>query len=124
MGDSVVGGTINKNGSIEFRATAVGKETVIARIIKLVEDAQGSKAPIQKLADKIASVFVPVVIGIAAVTFVLWYFVGGIGFTSSMINFIAVLIIACPCALGPCNADGNHRRNRAGRVDRHFDKKC
>src|SRR5208283_3511459 len=100
IGDSVVGGTINKNGSIEFRATAVGKETVIARIIKLVEDAQGSKAPIQKLADTIASVFVPVVIGIAAVTFALWYFVGGIGFTSSMINFIAVLIIACPCALG------------------------
>ena len=100
IGDSVVGGTINKNGSIEFRATAVGEETVIARIIKLVEDAQGSKAPIQKLADTIASVFVPVVIGIAAVTFALWYFVGGIGFTSSMINFIAVLIIACPCALG------------------------
>jgi Cu+-exporting ATPase len=100
MGDSVVGGTINKNGSIEFRATAVGKETVIARIIKLVEDAQGSKAPIQKLADTIASIFVPVVIGIAVVTFGLWYFVGGIGFTSSMINFIAVLIIACPCALG------------------------
>jgi Cu+-exporting ATPase len=99
-GDKVVGGTINKNGSIEFRATAVGKETVIARIIKLVEDAQGSKAPIQKLADTIASIFVPVVIGIAVVTFGLWYFVGGIGFTSSMINFIAVLIIACPCALG------------------------
>ncbi|MGA7161406.1 MAG: heavy metal translocating P-type ATPase [Bacteroidota bacterium] len=99
-GDKVVGGTINKNGSMEFRATAVGKDTVIAQIIKLVEEAQGSKAPIQKLADKIASVFVPVVIGIAAVTFVLWYFVGGIGFTPSMINFIAVLIIACPCALG------------------------
>ena len=89
-GDKVVGGTINKNGSIEFRATAVGKETVIARIIKLVVDAQGSKAPIQKLADTIASIFVPVVIGIAVVTFGLWYFVGGIGFTSSMINFIAV----------------------------------
>ncbi len=100
MEDKVVGGTINKNGSIEFRATAVGKETVIAQIIKLVEEAQGSKAPIQKLADKIASVFVPIVIGIAAVTFALWYFVGEIGFTSSMINFIAVLIIACPCALG------------------------
>jgi len=99
-GQKVIGGTINKNGSIEFRATAVGKETVIARIIKLVEDAQGSKAPIQKLADTIASLFVPVVIGLASVTFCLWYFVGGIGFTSSMINFIAVLIIACPCALG------------------------
>lgn len=98
--DKVVGGTINNNGSIEFRATAIGKDTVIAHIIKLVEEAQGSKAPIQSLADKIASVFVPVVIGIAIVTFLLWYFVGGIGFTPAMINFIAVLIIACPCALG------------------------
>jgi len=99
-GNSVVGGTINKNGSIDFRATAIGKDTLLARIVKLVENAQGSKAPIQKLADKIASVFVPVVIGIAALTFVLWYFIGAIGFTPSMINFIAVLIIACPCALG------------------------
>jgi P-type Cu+ transporter len=99
-GENVVGGTINKNGSIEFRATAVGKDTVIARIIKLVEDAQGSKAPIQTLADTIASVFVPTVIAIALVTFLLWYFIGGIGFTAAMLNFIAVLIIACPCALG------------------------
>ncbi len=98
--DKVVGGTINNNGSIEFRAAAIGKDTVIAHIIKLVEEAQGSKAPIQSLADKIASVFVPIVIGIAVVTFLLWYFVGGIGFTPAMINFIAVLIIACPCALG------------------------
>ncbi|HCV43432.1 MAG TPA: heavy metal translocating P-type ATPase, partial [Bacteroidetes bacterium] len=100
VGDRVVGGTMNKNGSIEFRATAVGKHTVLAQIIKLVEDAQGSKAPIQNLADKIAAVFVPAVIGIALLTFALWYFVGGIGFTDSMIYFIAVLIIACPCALG------------------------
>jgi Cu+-exporting ATPase len=99
-GDRIVGGTINKNGNIEFRATAVGKHTVLAQIIKLVEDAQGSKALIQNLADKIAAVFVPAVIGIAMLTFVLWYFVGGIGFTASMIHFIAVLIIACPCALG------------------------
>lgn len=99
-GDRVVGGTINKNGSIEFRATAVGKNTIIAQIIALVEEAQGSKAPIQRLADKIASVFVPIVIGIALITFILWYLVGGIGFTLSMINFIAVLIVACPCALG------------------------
>ncbi|MBI3788362.1 MAG: copper-translocating P-type ATPase, partial [Ignavibacteriales bacterium] len=100
IGNTVVGGTINKNGSIEFRATAVGKNTVIAHIIKLVEDAQGSKAPIQALADKIASVFVPIVMGVAILTFVLWYFFGGVGFTAAMINFIAVLIIACPCALG------------------------
>ncbi len=100
IGDRVIGGTINKNGSIEFCATAVGAQTVLARIVKLVEEAQGSKAPIQNLADKIASMFVPIVIGLAILTFLLWYFVGGIGFTPAMINFIAVLIIACPCALG------------------------
>ncbi len=99
-GDTVVGGTINGNGSITFRATAVGKDTMLAHIAKLVEDAQGSKAPIQNLADKIAAVFVPVVIGIALVTFILWYVIGDTGFTSALINFIAVLIIACPCALG------------------------
>ncbi|MFN0159338.1 MAG: heavy metal translocating P-type ATPase [Bacteroidota bacterium] len=96
----VVGGTINGNGSITFRATAVGKDTLLAQIAKLVEDAQGSKAPIQNLADSIAAVFVPVVMGLAVLTFVLWYVVGDVGFTSSLINFIAVLIIACPCALG------------------------
>lgn len=100
VGQKVVGGTINRNGSIDFRTTAVGSNTVIAQIIRLVEEAQGSKAPIQKLADRIASVFVPIVIGVAIVTFLLWYFVGAIGFTASMINSIAVLIIACPCALG------------------------
>ncbi len=99
-GEKVIGGTINGNGSIEFRATAVGKDTVIANIVRLVEEAQGSKAPIQALADKIAAVFVPVVISIAVMTFALWFFVGGLPFTAAMINFIAVLIIACPCALG------------------------
>jgi P-type Cu+ transporter len=99
-GDKVVGGTINKKGSFEFRATAVGADTVVAHIAKLVEDAQGSKAPIQHLADKIASVFVPIVIGIAIITFCIWYFLGAIGFAVSMINFISVLVIACPCALG------------------------
>ncbi len=99
-GQRVIGGTINKNGTIEFRATAVGSHTVIAQIVRLVEEAQGSKAPIQTLADKIASVFVPSVISIAAGTFLLWYIVGGLPFTAAMINFIAVLIIACPCALG------------------------
>jgi Cu+-exporting ATPase len=100
VGDRIIGGSINKNGSVEFRATAVGKQTALAQIVKLVEDAQGSKAPIQNLADKIASVFVPLVIGLAMLTFLFWYFFGGIGFTPAMINFIAVLIIACPCALG------------------------
>jgi len=100
IGQKVIGGTINKNGSIEFRATAVGKDTVIANIVRLVEEAQGSKAPIQALADRIASVFVPIVISIAVLTFLLWFVVGGLPFTAAMINFIAVLIIACPCALG------------------------
>ena len=99
-GDQVIGGTINTTGSIEFRATAVGKETVIAHIIKLVEDAQGSKAPIQALADKIASIFVPAVIAAAILTFLVWFFVLHAGFTAAMIRFVAVLIIACPCALG------------------------
>jgi Cu+-exporting ATPase len=99
-GDRVIGGTINKNGSIEFRATAVGAQTVLARIVKMVEEAQGSKAPIQNLADKIASVFVPVVISIALLTWGGWYFMVGIEFTPALIHFIAVLIIACPCALG------------------------
>ena len=99
-GERVIGGTINKNGSIELRAAAVGRDTVLSRIVRLVEDAQGSKAPIQSLADKVASVFVPVVIGIAVVTFVSWFFIGDAPFTNALIKFIAVLIIACPCALG------------------------
>jgi Cu+-exporting ATPase len=99
-GDNVLGGAINKQGSVEFRATAVGRDTVLAHIVKLVEDAQGSKAPIQHLVDTIASVFVPIVLAIALVTFLGWFFAGGAGFTESMMHFIAVLIIACPCALG------------------------
>jgi Cu+-exporting ATPase len=100
INEKVIGGTINKNGSIEFKASAVGKDTVIAQIIKLVEQAQGSKAPIQGLADKIAAVFVPIVISIAMVTFLVWFFGAGVSFTYAMINFIAILVIACPCALG------------------------
>ena len=99
-GDSVIGGTINETGSFEFRADAVGAGTVIAHIVKFVEEAQGSKAPIQHLADKIASVFVPIVMVIAFFTFFGWFFIGGSGFTPAMINAIAVLVIACPCALG------------------------
>ncbi len=100
VGDSVTGGTINGNGSFQFKAAAVGAATVLSQIVKLVEQAQGSKAPIQSLADKIASVFVPLVITIAVATFLLWYFAAGAFFVDSMINFIAVMIIACPCALG------------------------
>jgi len=98
-GDEVTGGTINGEGLIRFRATRVGKETSLARIIKLVQDAQGSKAPIQALADRAASVFVPAVILIALVTFAVWYMLTG-EFVTSMIRLVAVLVIACPCALG------------------------
>ena len=117
-GERVIGGTVNLNGSVEFRATAVGEATLLARIVKLVEEAQGSKAPIQSLADKIASVFVPVVVAIALLTFVLWYTVGGIPFTRALVNFIAVLIIACPCALGTCHTDCHHGRHRGGGTTR------
>ncbi len=106
-GDAVIGATLNKLGFINFEATKVGKETALAQIIRLVEEAQGSKAPIQKLADKVSEVFVPVVIGIAAVTFLIWYFVIPLPvdssvdlFTRALINMVAVLVIACPCAMG------------------------
>jgi Cu+-exporting ATPase len=101
LGDEVIGATINKTGSFQFEATKVGKETTLARIVRMVEEAQGSKAPIQRLADVIASYFVPTVIGIAIVTFVVWYFVGPApALTFGLLNFVAVLVIACPCALG------------------------
>ncbi len=100
-GDAVVGATLNKFGLLKFEATKVGKETALARIIKLVEDAQGSKAPIQRLADQVSAVFVPVVIVIAALTFAGWYFLGAPGdLTRALINMVAVLVIACPCAMG------------------------
>ncbi|MBM7570563.1 heavy metal translocating P-type ATPase [Aquibacillus albus] len=98
VGDSVIGATVNKHGSFTFKATKVGKDTALAQIIKLVEEAQGSKAPIQKLADKISGIFVPIVIGIAMVTFIITYFIAG--FTPALISAVAVLVIACPCALG------------------------
>ena len=100
IGDKIIGGTINKNGSFEFRTTAVGADTVVAHITKLVEEAQGSKAPIQHLADKIASIFVPIVMVIALAAFGIWYFAIGAGFAAALMNAIAVLVIACPCALG------------------------
>ncbi|HSM71932.1 MAG TPA: heavy metal translocating P-type ATPase [Anaerolineales bacterium] len=101
QGDTVIGATLNKLGMLKFEATRVGKETALARIIKLVEDAQGSKAPIQKLADQVSAVFVPMVIVIALLTFAGWYFFGAQGdFTRALINMVAVLVIACPCAMG------------------------
>ncbi len=100
-GDSVIGGTINKTGAFRFEAVKVGKETMLSNIIEMVQSAQGSKPPIARLADIIASYFVPAVIGIAALTFVVWYFFGPTpAFTYAVLNFIAVLIIACPCSLG------------------------
>jgi Cu+-exporting ATPase len=100
-GDEVIGATINKTGSFHFEATKVGKDTALAQIIKLVEEAQGSKAPIQRLADIISAYFVPVVIVVSIITFILWYSLGPApALTFALLNFVAVLIIACPCALG------------------------
>ena len=99
-GDAVVGGTINKQGLLRFEATRVGAQTALAQIIRLVEEAQGSKAPIQRLADRVAGVFVPAVIAVALATFLAWLLIGDVGFTQSMIYMVAVLVIACPCALG------------------------
>ncbi len=100
-GDTVIGATINKTGSFIFRATKVGSETMLAQIIKLVQEAQGSKAPIQRLADKVSSVFVPIVLLLAVVTFVVWYFLGPTPtLLYAILNTVAVLIIACPCAMG------------------------
>ena len=106
-GDNVIGATLNQAGLLKFEATKVGKETALAQIIRLVEEAQGSKAPIQKLADRISSVFVPIVILIALLTFLVWYFIIPMPvnsqvnlFTRALINMVAVLVIACPCAMG------------------------
>ncbi|CAG9613639.1 Copper-exporting P-type ATPase [Bacillus rhizoplanae] len=101
VGDTVIGSTINKNGFLKIKATKVGKDTALAQIIKVVEEAQGSKAPIQRLADVISGIFVPIVVGIAIVTFLVWYFAVSPGeFAVALEKFIAVLVIACPCALG------------------------
>jgi Cu+-exporting ATPase len=100
-GDEVVGGTVNGSGSVRFRATRVGRDTALAQIVRLVQQAQGSKAPIQRLADRIAGVFVPIVMAIAAVAFVVWLVVGPApSFVFATVAFVTVLIIACPCAMG------------------------
>jgi Cu+-exporting ATPase len=106
-GDDVIGATLNKTGRFVFEAAKVGKETALAQIIRLVEEAQTSKAPIQKLADRVSAVFVPIVIGIALTTFLVWYFIipaptaaDVSPFTRALINMVAVLVIACPCAMG------------------------
>ena len=99
-GDSVVSATINRSGVLTIEATRVGAETSLARLVQLVAATQRSKAPIQRVADAVASVFVPVVLGIAVVTLLVWWFLIGSGFTPAMLRFVAVLVIACPCALG------------------------
>ncbi|MBU4001015.1 MAG: heavy metal translocating P-type ATPase [Proteobacteria bacterium] len=98
-GDRVTGGTINAEGALKVKALRVGRDTVLAQIIRLVREAQGSKAPIQDLADRVAAIFVPVVMGVAFTTFLIWWWVGG-EFVPAMIRLVAVLVIACPCALG------------------------
>jgi Cu+-exporting ATPase len=98
-GQEVIGATLNRQGRLKIRATKVGQETALAQIIRLVEQAQGSKAPIQTLADRIAAIFVPLVIAIAVLTFIIWL-ASGASFTTAMVRMVAVLIIACPCALG------------------------
>jgi len=99
VGDTVVGATINKYGTFKFEATKVGKDTVLSQIVKMVEDAQSSKAPIQKIADKVSGIFVPVVVGIAVITILVWVLVVG-NLTEGIVSAVSVLVIACPCALG------------------------
>jgi len=98
--DEVIGGTVNKQGRLIIEASRVGSDTALAQIIRLVEQAQGSKAPIQRVADQVSGIFVPVVIGLAIITLVGWLMIGDVPFTEAMLNTIAVLVIACPCALG------------------------
>ncbi|MGB3346094.1 MAG: heavy metal translocating P-type ATPase [Candidatus Humimicrobiia bacterium] len=99
-GDTVVGGTINKNSVIKFKAKKIGKDTFLSQIINLVEEAQGSKPPVQRIADKVVSYFIPIVLSIAIISFIVWYFVLNSSLQFALTRFISVLVIACPCALG------------------------
>ena len=118
-GDNVVGATLNKLGRLKFEATKVGRETALAQIIRLVQEAQGSKAPVQRLADEVSAIFVPAVLVIAALTFLGWFFVGHADFQHAMINTVAVLVIACPCALGLATPTAVMVGHGQGRRDRH-----
>lgn len=100
VGSEVIGATVNKQGRLIIEATRIGAQTALAQIIRLVEQAQGSKAPIQKIADQVSGVFVPIVLVLAAITFFGWLIIGQVTFTQAMVNAVAVLVIACPCALG------------------------
>lgn len=99
-GDAVTGATLNRSGALTLQATRVGRDTALARIVRMVQEAQGSKPPIQRLADQVAAVFVPVVLVLAALTFLVWLLLADAGFTDSLLRLVAVLVIACPCALG------------------------
>lgn len=112
-GDSVTGGTVNTTGAITVRALRVGSDSTLARIVRAVEDAQGSKAPVQRLADKIASIFVPCILGISLITFCIWFFFippagANTLFTQSLLPAIAVIVVACPWCAWPCNANCAH----------------
>ena len=100
IGDEVIGSTLNKSGMIHLKATKIGKDTLVSQIIKLVEDVKSSRVPMQRLADKVSSYFVPVVVSIAIASALGWFFLGGIGLTFSLLAFVSVIVIACPCALG------------------------
>ncbi len=99
-GAEVIGGTLNQEGLLRVRATRVGADTALAGIVRLVREAQGSKAPVQRLADRVAGIFVPIVIAVAAATFLVWWMAAGAGVPAALIRMVAVLVIACPCALG------------------------
>jgi hypothetical protein len=115
----VVGGTINGSGSFRYRAEKVGRDTALAQIVRLVQEAQGRKAPIQRIADRIAGQFVPAVVAVAVLAFAVWMLAGPEPrFIFAMVSFVTVLIIACPCALGPGHAhggDGGHGRGGGAR---------
>ena len=100
VGDTVIGGTLNKSGTLLYRASATGADTTLAHMVRLVEEAQGSKAPVQRLADAVSAVFVPAVLGIALITFLIWFFGLHAGVVGALAPAVAVLVIACPCALG------------------------
>lgn len=122
-GTKVFAGTINQKGSFHFRAEKVGAATMLAQIIRMVQEAQGSKAPVQKLADKIAGIFVPAIIGIALLSFVLWLvFDPSGGLTHGILAAVTVLVIACPCALGLATPDGRHGRHRQRGRERNSDQ--
>ncbi len=119
VGDEVIGATISKTGLLKIQATKVGQDTVLSQIAKLVEEAQVGKAPLQRLADRVSAYFVPAVILIAISSFMFWYFVAGIGLAFSLLAFVSVVIIACPCALGIATPAERRRPAGAGPQSKH-----